>query len=72
MRGNGLSRGSGESVRVVRSRWYVVGGLEIVRHVRTQSVRRRVRIGRPVTDVPVGIVVRIVGGHAIVTSLQIN
>lgn len=68
VRGNGLSRGSGESVRVVRSRWYVVGGLEIVRHVRAQSVRRRVRIRRSVADVPVGIVVRIVGRHAVVTS----
>jgi len=68
VRGNGLACRSSESVRVVCPRWHA-GALEIIGHVRAEATRRSIQVRRPVTRVPIGIVVRIVGGHAVVTSL---
>lgn len=69
MRRNRLGRRPGESVWIMRSRWHITA-LEIIRYVRAQAARRRVEIRRAVAHVPVRIVVRVVGRHAVVTSLR--
>lgn len=68
MRWDRLSSGPGESVRIVRPGRHTTA-LEIVGYVRAQAARRRIEIRRAVARVPVRIVVRVVGGHAVVTSL---
>jgi len=59
MRGNGLSCRSSESIRIVRSRWYIAA-FEIIRYIRAQTTCRRVQIRHPVVRIPIGIVVRII------------
>lgn len=66
--GDRLTRRPGQSVRIVYPRWYA-GALEIIGHVRTQATGGRIQVRRPVARIPIGIVVRIVGRHAVVTSL---
>jgi len=66
--GDRLACGSSESVRLMCPCWHV-GALEIIRDVWTQATCRGIQVRRPVTCISVGIVVRIVRGHTVVTSL---
>lgn len=66
---DGLGSGSGESVRIVRPlRARHTSGFEIVRNIGPESPRGCIDPRCSISSIPIGVVIRIIRGHAIIAS----